>query len=77
MKAKLFKTLNNKILTPRLAKQMFIDTNDKKTHIMHTKEIRNEGITSLLQTLNQVVPSTKKDVNWMTTVPQSWANGQA
>jgi len=26
---------------------------------MHTKEIRNEGITSLLQTLNLVVPQTK------------------
>ena len=33
-----------------------IDSNDKKIHIMHTKEIRNEGITLLLQTLNLVVP---------------------
>ena len=35
---------------------MAIDSNAKKIHIMHTKEIRNEGITSLLQTLNLVVP---------------------
>ena len=47
------------IFTPKNADKsswMAIDSNDKKIHIMHTKEIRNEGITSLLQTLNLVVP---------------------
>ena len=41
------------IFTPKNADKsswMAIDSNEKKIHIMHTKEIRNEGITSLLQT---------------------------